>query len=221
MTKLFRLSFLVIFLMVLLIDVFQWQSIYFFVKPLIMISLIGLYWSAAQPGERSVTALAAFFFSWGGDVFLLFTGDLFFMLGLASFLVSHIFYIVSYRQHRLDEGVGFYGVQKARYSFPIILAGTGLLTVLYPVLGDMKIPVTAYALVLVVMVLSALFRFGFTSKSSFLMVLTGAILFMVSDSALAINKFLTPLKGAGLLIMSTYMAAQYLIVEGLVKHKAT
>ena len=104
-------------------------------------------------------------------------------------------------------------------SFPIVLAGTGLITVLFPTLGPLKIPVLVYSLVLVGMVMTALFRYGRTSPESFWKVFMGAVLFMTSDSLLAINKFYTPLPYAGLLIMLTYISAQYLIVEGIVKHK--
>jgi uncharacterized membrane protein YhhN len=62
----------------------------------------------------------------------------------------------------------------------------------------MKIPVLIYAAVLTGMVLVALFRFGKTSSSSFALVFGGAILFMISDSLIAINKFLEPLPMAGI-----------------------
>jgi uncharacterized membrane protein YhhN len=75
-----------------------------------------------------------------------------------------------------------------------------------------------YALVLTIMVLQALFRFGFTSKRSFTLVFIGALFFMISDSFLAVNKFLEPLPFASLSIMFTYITAQYLIVEGTIAH---
>jgi len=42
---------------------------------------------------------------------------------------------------------------------------------------------------------------------------------MISDSLLAINKFMQPLPLSGLAIMLTYLLAQYLIVEGVLKHE--
>jgi uncharacterized membrane protein YhhN len=141
------------------------------------------------------------------------------MVGLGAFLVSHIFYILTYRQHQSsDTSNELQGLQRIRYAFPIILSGTGLVVILYSRLGGMKIPVLIYAIVLTAMVLVALFRFGKTNSSSFAMVFGGAILFMISDSLIAINKFLEPLHLAGLWIMTTYIAAQYLIVTGLSKH---
>ncbi len=214
-----RYSFFIVAFIVLVAELISSALFYQISKPLIMVTLLAYYLSAQPTGRRSLVLIIALIFSWAGDVLLMFTGDLFFMLGLSGFLLSHVFYVVAYRQHKRTEGVGFLGVQKARYSFPFLLVGTGLLTILYPVLGPMKIPVTAYAVVLVAMALAALFRFGFTSTRSFSWVLAGAVLFLLSDSTLAINKFLQPVPYSGLLIMSTYMAAQYLIVEGLLAHK--
>jgi uncharacterized membrane protein YhhN len=109
-------------------------------------------------------------------------------------------------------------LQRVRLAFPIVLAGTGLVVILYSKLGDLQIPVIVYAAVITTMVLTALFRYGRTSNSSFWQVFIGAVLFMISDSILAINKFLDPITNAGLYIMITYVAAQFLIVHGILKH---
>jgi uncharacterized membrane protein YhhN len=131
-----------------------------------------------------------------------------------------VFYIFTYRQHQHNESEnGLQGIQKVRLAFPIILSGTGLVFVLYPVLGELKIPVMVYAIVLVVMTLNALLRLGKTTSPSFWMVFVGALLFMASDSLLAINKFLDPLPFGNIWVMTTYMSAQYLIVKGLIVHK--
>ena len=188
-------------------------------KPLIMITL-GIYY-LCHPEFRSPAVWLAIFFSLVGDVLLMFEdGDpKFFMMGLAAFLIAHIFYILSYRQHQ-DKSLekSLKGIQKIRFSFPIVLAGTGLIVILYPSLGSLKIPVVVYALVLIVMVLNSVFRFGRTTNVSFSLVFLGSILFMFSDSMLAINKFFKPIPAAGVWIMSSYILAQFFIVHGLVKH---
>lgn len=217
MKRLLLYLFAIVFVLVLAADLFNTPLLYQITKPLIIPSLLAIYWVGAE--ERSPLLLLALLFSWVGDVLLMFSGELYFMLGLGGFLVSHLFYIATYRQHKSETGEGFHGVQKARYAFPIILGVSGLLTILYPSLDGMKIPVTVYALVLMVMTLMALFRYGFTSMQSFWLVFGGAFLFMISDSTLAINKFLQPVAYSGFVVMSTYMAAQFLIVQGLMKHK--
>lgn len=188
-------------------------------KPLILLSLIGYYMAAVE--TRSTIFIRALFFSWVGDVLLLFSSraEIFFITGLIAFLISHILFIQAYRQHRnsnVDKEL--LGTQKVRYALPIVLASTGLIVILFNSLGPLQIPVMAYALVLCVMVLTALFRYGRTNSQSFWMAFTGAGLFMISDSLLAINKFLSPIAGAGFMIMLTYIAAQYLIVNGLIRH---
>jgi uncharacterized membrane protein YhhN len=59
-------------------------------------------------------------------------------------------------------------------------------------------------------------RFGKTSKESFLYLLGGAIIFIISDSLLAINKFYSNFEQADLLIMLTYITGQFLIVKGII-----
>ncbi|MEJ0033073.1 MAG: lysoplasmalogenase [Bacteroidota bacterium] len=136
------------------------------------------------------------------------------------FLAGHVFYIITYRQHQSEsEEHALLTVQKVRFSLPVVLAGTGLVVILFPVLGGLKFPVIVYATAIIVMVMSAIFRFGRTNTRSYWLVLTGAVLFMVSDSILAINKFLGAIEMGGMLIMLTYITAQFLIVEGLRKHE--
>jgi len=50
--------------------------------------------------------------------------------------------------------------------------------------------------------------------------LAGATSFVVSDSLLAVNKFYQPFAYAGVFIMLTYCAAQYLIVRGYIEQKS-
>jgi uncharacterized membrane protein YhhN len=139
---------------------------------------------------------------------------------LASFLAGHIVYIFCYRQLQTSpSSKELLGSQKVRFAFPIILAGTGLVTILYPLLGALRIPVMIYALAITLMALTALFRYGRTNSTSFLLIFIGAVLFMVSDSLLAINKFHHAFSAAGALVMLTYSVAQFLIVEGALAHE--
>lgn len=222
MKKIALIAFAIVSLVVLVTTVTEATFVHLIAKPLIMITLGWYYISATTSEDRNRSVLVAIFFSLAGDTLLMFTGrdEMFFILGLAAFLIAHIFYIFSYRQHKNastpDE---LQGVQRIRLAFPIVLAGSGLVVVLYPALGGMKVPVLLYALTIVIMVLNALFRFGRTQSPSFWMVFAGAVLFMISDSLIAINKFMAPVSSASFLIMSTYIAGQFFIVEGLVRHK--
>jgi uncharacterized membrane protein YhhN len=197
---------------------FGWQDNHWVAKPLIVLGLMAHYYF--NSANRSPVFILALFFCWVGDIFLLVKGDIFFIAGLASFLIAHVLYIICYRQYQnIDKTDELMGSQKVRFSLPFILICTGLVVILFPVLGDLKIPVMIYALVLLLMVLNALFRYGRTTFQSFLFIFIGAILFMVSDSMLAINKFLHSFTEAGVLIMITYCAAQFLIVQGTLAHE--
>jgi uncharacterized membrane protein YhhN len=216
---------IVVFLLVsigeLIAILFQIHFLHHLCKPLILLSLLAYYLLSVTRENRSMIVVMGILFSFFGDTFLLYEKEysMFFIFGLLSFLVAHIFYIVAYRQHRFeDTGDKLHGIQKIRFAFPIILAGTGLVVILYPVLGDLQIPVVIYALVLTIMVVQALFRLHRTSDASFWMVFMGAVLFMLSDSILAINKFLGAISFASFWIMSSYILAQFLIVQGLLKH---
>ena len=222
MKKIALILFIIVSVGELLSTVAQLQNLHMICKPLIMVSLC-VYYLLSAGDNRSAVVILAIVFSLAGDVSLMFDSldPTYFMVGLVSFLISHIFYIVAYRQHQNDDDTdALHGIQKLRAAFPIVLAGTGLVVILYPTLGDLKFPVMIYALVLVVMVLNGLFRLGRTSNKSFMLVLIGAMLFMVSDSLLAINKFFTPLSHSGLLVMSTYISAQFMIIEGLLAHSS-
>ena len=189
---------------------------HYFFKPVIVLSLIGFYLSSTA--ERNSTLIRALFFCWVGDFVLMFNGELYFMIGLVAFLIGHVFYIFTFRQFVQQEQSTLLPTQKLRYTFPVFLAGTGLIVVLYPSLGALKIPVIIYATVLMVMVSTALMRYGRTNTRSFILVFAGAISFMLSDSLLALNKFRMPIEFASFYIMSMYILAQFLIVKGLLTH---
>ena len=215
----FILVFILVSISELIACLISSQQLEFICKPLILLSLIGYYLASVE--TRSLLFIRALFFSWAGDVLLLFTtrAEVFFITGLIAFLISHFLFIQVYRQHRNSNVEReLLGTQKVRYALPIVLAATGFIVVLYNALGPLRIPVMVYALVLCVMVLTALFRYGRTTTQSFWMVFAGALLFMASDSLLAVNKFLSPVGGAGFIIMLTYISAQYLIAEGIIRH---
>lgn len=190
------------------------HGLYSAAKPLLMITLLLYFLSASKgyPGWRFFV-VAALVFSWAGDMFLL-SSDMF-IAGLASFLVAHVFYIISY--HKTGAATG--QLKPMDIIKFVVFAGI-LIGVLYPGLGSLLIPVMAYTLVLVGMGVWAHKRRGATTTASFAMVSAGAMLFVISDGLIAVNKFAFEIPGERILVMSTYMAAQYLIVRGLLKHES-
>ena len=92
-----------------------------------------------------------------------------------------------------------------------------LSTVLPKVASALQIPILAYGLTILTMLLTALNRWKSVEKTSFQWVFIGAILFVLSDSLIAISRFVQPFAMSGIAIMLTYAAGQFLIVEGVLK----
>lgn len=189
-------------------------ALHFIAKPLLVPALFMslLASPSTVPGKKLL--LTGLFFSWMGDVFLLFEYKyaLFFILGLASFLTTHVFYIIYFvRIRSLHVSL----LKKQPLLIILVLAyGGSLVWLLYPHLGDLTVPVVIYAAVICTMLLCSLHVFLKVNPKPALSYLLGAGCFVLSDSLLAIDKFYTPFACAGVCIMLTYCAAQYFIVRG-------
>ena len=97
----------------------------------------------------------------------------------------------------------------------------GIYYILLPGLeGLMKPVILIYALSLMGMSMMALNRRGRVNPSSFRLVFFGSLLFLLSDSMIALNKFSMEIPLAGFWIMITYILAQYLIMRGLILEKS-
>jgi uncharacterized membrane protein YhhN len=139
----------------------------------------------------------------------------FFILGLCSFLLAHFFYILLFLRAR----------RKGQYTrkhlgwpvITIIIYTITLFLFILPGLGPLQIPVLIYACILSAMLIACISSFGFSKKAGNTCI-AGAILFVLSDSLLAINKFRYTLPQAGLLIMLSYILAQFFIVTGFCRY---
>lgn len=193
-----------------------WQ-LHYFAKPLLLPALIVLLLTSVKNAQGKNIMLAAVFFSWLGDMFLLFENQnpLFFILGLASFLTTHILYIIYFLNIR-NSSVSL--LKKHPWLIVVVIIyGISLVWLLFAKLGDLKIPVIVYAAVICTMLLCSLHIFYKANKMAAGLFITGALLFVLSDSILAVNKFYQPFTYAGVCIMLTYCAAQYNIVCGFLK----
>jgi len=187
-------------------------------KPLIIIWLLAYFVLQTKLVRSNLKKwiIAALLFSWLGDVLLMLqdNNSLFFLLGLSAFLVAHIFYIVFFHFIRLNENV------KSRWWLVLIVAlyYLILISLLSPHLGDMKLPVRIYAVVISFMFMLAMHMLFIKNKNAGLLLLTGALLFVLSDSILAINKFYQSFEIAGIVVMLTYGLAQLFITEGAIRY---
>jgi uncharacterized membrane protein YhhN len=141
------------------------------------------------------------------------TGDLLlhfdmFVPGLSAFLVAQILYAFIFFKHRKSAS------HRIGLSVVMFLYLIGTLILLYPNLGDLMIPVIAYLFVIAIMGLLSV-QSSFQLKWAVL----GAIFFIISDSLIAVNKFIIDLPVERVLVMSTYYAAQWMLVVGFLENK--
>ena len=173
-------------------------------KLLLMPALALAVLLTARPlrGAVPVLLLVAIGFSWGGDALLTFPGDWWFVVGLASFLLAHVAYIVLFL--RLPAR----GRRLPAWTIAYAAWYVAFLALLAPHLGGLLAPVALYGLVLGVMAAIAGGLGG--------VIAVGGALFVVSDSVLALGRFLPGYEFAAhdLVVMSTYLAAQGLIALG-------
>ncbi len=196
------------------------EILHFIFKPLLLIWLSFYFYWFARNKFSSYTKLifAGFVFSWVGDVFLIFegSGEEYFLMGLGSFLVTHIFYITAFINS--VKGKKSFIKKHPVIILPFVIVLIVNLYMLYPKLNSLFIPVAIYACTIMTMVLCAVNRKFAVGKQNFGMIFLGGILFMVSDSAISTAKFLSPFPYSEVFIMVTYIAAQYLIMRGSLLH---
>jgi uncharacterized membrane protein YhhN len=191
----------------------------YFTKPLLMPLLMAGYFLEIKPlNYFSRIILFALFFSWLGDVFLMFEQvmPVFFIVGLASFLTAHLLFIVYFS--RIKSGSVSFLRKRPVMLLAVLAYVVELMFVLWPHLGGMKIPVLLYGIVIGTMLCFALWQYGKVPSGAAGLFIAGALLFVASDSLLAINKFKAPMLHGGLWIMSTYTLAQYFIARGSARH---
>lgn len=140
-----------------------------------------------------------------GDIFLL--NDDYFVLGLGSFLIGHLLF-----------ASGFIELERFHFNWISLIAfltiGTVVLFWLQPDLGDFELPVTIYIVVIVFMAWQGVGLFINQQRMAYALIAIAVLLFMFSDTMIAFNKFRTPFKLSGMVILSTYWLSISLIANG-------
>jgi uncharacterized membrane protein YhhN len=219
--KTFTLVFAIIFLLNILAQTDILNDFNILIKPLICIALaIYLYKNVNMLAGFNRLVFAGLIFSLFGDCFLLFAGTdiYFFLYGLVSFLLAHIVYSFAFFRDFKNNP------QESKFYGNLMLFVLGVFTLSFytfirDYLNDFRIPVMVYMFVISVMAILASYRYKRVNLLSFRLILFGALFFVISDAALAFNKFVEPYPFSGILIMSTYMIAQYLITMGALDRK--
>jgi uncharacterized membrane protein YhhN len=207
-----KLTFLIILAVVSVIYLitlfFKYGPLQFILKGCLLPLILVIYILGTE--KILIPIILALAFGWIGDVFLLKIENLLsFRLGLASFLVGHICYIIAF----------FNFTQPFSYYVLIISAAAAV------VLGvcifkavrpgkEMKYPVIAYEIIIMLMAISAVQIFFAQGGVFGILVMAGSVCFVVSDGTLAYDTFRNKTKIGSFIVMLTYIAAQLLIILG-------
>lgn len=187
-------------------------------KPLLM-PLLALWLAAETTGTSSSLRtgwLLGLAFSTLGDILLMFSGGMFFLLGLSAFLLAHLAYIWAINTGLRNQR-GFVQ-QRLIWVLPFVLyLGVFLYWLWDGIPGGMRVPVAVYALVISTMALSVFNLKGYIPAQIFQTMMGGALLFVLSDSLIAVNKFGHAFEGGHLAVIATYIAGQWLLAKGVGK----
>jgi len=172
-------------------------------KPLTMVIIlvIALLGREAAPLYRYLI-VAGLLFSLVGDIFLMLPKDRF-VAGLVAFLLAHLCYSVAF----VPEIDAF----KWWPLLPLAIYALVIYRILSSSLGRLKLPVLAYIAIILMMAWLAWERWSQTGQGGALLAFLGALLFVISDTILAIDRFRGAFKSASVLKLITYYWAQWLL----------
>ena len=186
-----------------------WELAHHLFKPMTMlIALFLVARAAGLPGRAWL--LAALTGSLAGDVFLMLDG--LFIPGLLAFLVAHLAYTA---RLRLDAP----WLPNRRALLAVASVGLGMVAVLWAggLPEALRVPVAVYVCAIGLMAAQAMGRARVLGDGAAWLVAAGSAWFMASDALLAIDRFVTPIPASAFWVLTTYYAAQCLMVMGLLR----
>jgi uncharacterized membrane protein YhhN len=218
-----------LFWIILLVDVYliytQQEELRWFTKPLLLTTLLvyfNLNVSRRHHSSSKVLANVAMLFALVGDILLLLKGDLYFMAGLICFLVVHIVlaaYFTKMNSLKLKNSEYFFGA-----LIPLLIVGAICIRFIHPFLGHLEIPVIIYSFVIILMAATAanVLAEKKTINLAAKYFLPAALLLVLSDLTLALNKFYFSTEEGfhilNIVVMLTYGYGFSLLAKGFSTH---
>jgi len=175
----------------------QLDGLFFVFKPLTTILIIAallIYGNRREP-RYFTTLLMALISCLLGDIFLL--NDDYFVYGLVAFLIGHLLFCYAF--------VSIGGVKF--YLTPLFILSTVALSFylyLLPTLGSFAVPVAIYNSVIVLMAWQGINLLIWNKSWFTACIALAAVIFMISDSVIAIDKFIIPFSGSSAIILPLY-----------------
>jgi uncharacterized membrane protein YhhN len=178
-------------------------------KPMIILSLIVLYYFSAK--KKNSWYLIALVFSFMGDVLLMDKNNLF-LYGIASFLITQLLFVYIIVKQIEQSSTK----DKLFATIPFLIYFLILISTLKTSLGEFLIPVIVYGIAISIFGSISLLNYLVNKTKNSQILVYGAVLFIASDSMIALHKFHEPRKYYPVIIMVTYVLAQYLIYKFII-----
>ncbi|WP_408030700.1 lysoplasmalogenase [Tenacibaculum xiamenense] len=202
-----------LFLIVGIIDVYaviiENRSLELVFKPFLMITLLIVYFSGVN--KPNSWFIASYFFSFWGNVFLIYEKS-HLIYGLIAFLIVHIIYIKLIVGFLKKDSVSRVIV----LSLPFSLLFLGVMYFLFNNLGNMVFPVMLYGVVIAVFGIMSLLNYLQERKEENLWLLFGSILFIFSNIFVGFDNFYDPYHSFNVLLIALFIVAQYCICRAMI-----
>ncbi|TXT60691.1 MAG: putative membrane protein [Promethearchaeota archaeon] len=200
-------------------EVIENKPLRFATKPFLMPLVILYYIFSVGVAMVNWFLVIALIFGTLGDISLMIGREgKWFMMGLGSFLIGHIFYIITYL---LLSGTSLlqFPVWGWLFLIPLIAITLLLYMRIKDKMGDLQVPTIVYIVVIFMMSFFAMLLLSIFEIFDFTLVYLGAILFIISDGIIAIAKFDVDIPKERVYIMITYVLAQLLITQGIILYQ--
>lgn len=200
---------------------FNLPLLHYVVKPIFMVVLMIFHRKQLTRNFSFFSQLVQFglFFSWIGDIALMFDEQipLLFVVGLGAFLIAHLGYTAAFVKSVIDSKAHLNVLKSILLSLPfIVITGWFFYYMKDGLPADLFVPVLAYTIVISLMGIAAAIRHQHVASKNYNWILVGAILFILSDMVIAINKFVIDFEHDAILNMTLYLTGQFMITVGAV-----
>lgn len=194
------------------------QRLEYFAKPAVMVCLFTWLYASTDLQGNTLWFGLGILFSLAGDMLLMVSGDRMFLFGLVTFLLTHLSYILGFREELTNLTIW------SVILMIIILVNSQ--RVVRRIIGAMRSkrqnalvsPVIIYGLAISLMLyaaMSTIYDPAWKTNAA-LVVSLGAFSFYISDLVLAWNKFVFPIKNARIFNIGTYYLGQIGLIAGVI-----
>lgn len=194
----------------------QWQHARIITKPLVIMLLIAWFYIMTGFRGAAVIYTLALVCSLIGDIWLMMSAG-YFLLGLVAFFLAHFAYIVAFTPTLPYSPIMFYVLALALALVGVIFM-TQIRVGIMRTRGAHRLLVLSgvYCFILTIMMVSAIATMVRPEWNMYyaIQVSIGGMLFFLSDTLLAYDRFVKPIRYGRLMVRISYHLGQILIISG-------